>query len=99
MAVRTFPGHEGSITSAIAAALSWTHAYCSTPQQRHTALFLLDRATATADRKVQREMLSVLLAEEFAHRDLASSPGCSVAVPGISIQLVKDAKQTSTGGT
>jgi len=42
-------------------------------------------------------MLSVLLAEEFARRDLASSPRCSVAVPGISIQLVKDAKQTSTG--
>lgn len=47
MAVRTFPGHDGSITSAIAAALLWTHAYCSTPQQRHTELFLLDCATAT----------------------------------------------------
>jgi hypothetical protein len=70
MALRTFPGHDGSITSAIAAALSWTHAYCSTPQQRHTELFLLDCATATSDRMVKREMLSVLLAEEFAHRDL-----------------------------
>jgi hypothetical protein len=32
---------------------------------------------------VQREMLSVLLAEEFAHRDLTIIARPSVAVPGI----------------